>query len=49
MNFTLDDIPPAEVSAARARLPEIEAEEVVEDNYVFIRPTRLARFESLLR
>jgi FkbM family methyltransferase len=34
---------------ALARLREINAAEVVEDNYVFIHPSRLARFESLLR
>ena len=33
----------------RGRLREVAADEVVEDNYVFIHPSRLGRFEGLLK
>ena len=34
--------------AGRKRLNRVEANEVVEDNYIFIHPDRLARFASLM-
>jgi hypothetical protein len=34
--------------AGRGRLNPVEADQVVEDNYIFIHPSRLSRFSSLL-